>query len=209
MTRVLSLGNDARVDLMDAYGDGTIWARIEDGQGRCTTVCIDGRQGSPTRHRLFEQARHPRKQGALFIELGAPEEGVIVPLLSRWLDSGRPRELGLTEFGKEFIQAALLRLGEPPATGGIQLLEIVVPRPLEPVQRQEVEYGLAGALAAAHLGQVTGAGFGGGITDFFVGVVDLGAALAVLRRELSAHPSAAGAVIKQYEPEQAVHRLKE
>src|SRR5262245_49408335 len=143
LSSIAALANDARVSGMDAYGDGTIWAALQDGQGRCTLVCIDGRHGSPTRHRLFEQARHPRQEGAVLIDLGAPEEGVVVPLLSCWLDSGGARDLGLTEFGKEFIQAALLRLGEPLATGRIQLLEVVVPRSLESSQRLELERDLA------------------------------------------------------------------
>jgi hypothetical protein len=200
LTRIASLENDARVKLVDAYGDGTIWASIEDGQGHCATVCIDGRRGSPTRHRLFELARHPRQQGAVLIDFGAPEEGFVVPLLSRWLDSREPREVGLTEYGKEFIQAALLRLGEPAGTGGTRLLAIVVPRPMEASDRQAVERGLAEALAAGQLGQVTGGGFGGGITDFFVGVVETGVGLSVIRRVLSQHPTAAGAIIREYEP---------
>jgi hypothetical protein len=194
---------------MDAYGDGTIWAWIKDGQGCCTEVCIDGRRGSPTRHRLFEHARHPRKAGAILIDLGAPEEGIIVPLLSRWLDSGEPQKLGLTERGKEIIQEGLLRLGEAPETGSAFLLEIVIPRWLESSDRQEIESGLAAALKAETLGRVTGGGGGGGITDFFVGVVEKARGLAAIRRVLREHALAAGAIIKQYEPIQVVHRLEE
>lgn len=208
LSRVASLGHDARVILMDAYGDGTIWAALEDGQGRYTQVCIDGRRGSPTRHRLFEQARHPRKQSAVLIELGAPEEGVIVPLLSRWLDSGEARKF-LTEAGKEIIQAGLLCLGESPGKSNLLSLEILVLRPMELAERQEIERGLAAALKAGQLGEVTGGGFGGGITDFFVGVVDLAAGLALIRGVLRGHKAAAGAVIRQYEPIQVVHRLEE
>jgi hypothetical protein len=193
---------------MDAYGDGTIWAALEDGQGRYTHVCIDGRRGSPTRHRLFERARHPRQQAAALIGLGAPEEGVIVPLLSRWLDSDEARQF-LTEAGKEIIQAGLLRLGEPPGKAGTLLLEILVPRPMELAERQEIERGLAAALTAGHLGEVTGGGFGGGITDFFVGVTELAAGLTLIRRVLRPYEAAAGAVIRQYEPIQVVHRLND
>jgi hypothetical protein len=207
LSRVACLGNDVRVTLMDAYGDGTVWAALEDGQGRYTQVCIDGRRGSPTRHRLFEQARHPRQQSAVLVELGAPEEGVIVPLLSRWLDSGEARQLGLTEAGKEIIQAGLLRLGEPPCKGNLLLLEIIVPHLMELSVRQEIERGLAGALEAGHLGEVTGGGYGGGITDFFVGVVEIASGLALIRRVFRGHEAVEGAVIKQYEPITVVHRL--
>jgi hypothetical protein len=208
LSRVASLGNDVRVALMDAYGDGTVWAALKDGQGRYTQVCIDGRRGSPTRHRLFDQGRHPRQQSAVLLELGAPE-GVIVPLLSRWLDSDEARKLGLTEAGKEILQAGLLRLGEPPCNGNLLLLEILVPRPLELSQRQEIDRGLAAALEAGHLGEVTGGGGGGGITDFFVGVVELAGGLALIRRVLQEHEAAEDAIIKQYEPINVVHRLGE
>jgi hypothetical protein len=92
---------------------------------------------------------------------------------------------------------------------GVYLLEVIVPRPLEPSRRQEVERGLAVALEMDHLGEVTGGGYGGGITDFFVGVVDLAAGLAAIRHVLREHESAVGAVIKQYEPIQVVHRLED
>jgi hypothetical protein len=208
LTRIASLGRDACVHLMDAYGDGTVWASIKDGQGRFTQVCIDGRRGSPTRHRLFEQARHPRKQGAVLIELGAAEEGIIVPLLSHWLDSSGPREFGLTERGKEIIQEALLRLGEPPESSGVILLEIIMPRWLESSDRQQIESNLAAALEAGHLGRVTGGGCGAGITDFFVGVVEQASGLAAIRGVLREYATAAGAVIKQYEPIREVHPLE-
>ncbi len=130
-------------------------------------------------------------------------------MLSRWLDSGGPRELGLTEYGKERIQAALLRLGEPLAGANTLMLEVVVPRPLELSQRQAIQRGLAVALEAGNLGGVTGGGYGGGITDFFVEVVELSAGLAAIRRVLREHESAVGAFIKQYEPIQVWHRLEE
>ena len=82
------------------------------------------------------------------------------------------RKLGFTEEGKEIIKAELLALGEPAGKSGIRMLEIVVPRPMQQSQREEIERSLAVALEAEHLGEVTGGGFGRGITDFFVGVVD-------------------------------------
>jgi hypothetical protein len=108
---VSALGASARVILADAYRDGTVWFAFKEAEGHYATVCIDGRQGSPTRYRLFDLGRHPRKPDAVLLELGAPEEGVIIPLISRWLDSAPPRELGLTEWGCELMRDILIRIG--------------------------------------------------------------------------------------------------
>lgn len=108
---ITTLGADLRVSLVDAYGDGTVWARLEDGGGRKAVACIDGRAGSPTRYRLFQGARHPKNPEAVLIDLGAVEEGIVVPLISRWLDSEEAREQ-LTSYGRELIQETLLRLGD-------------------------------------------------------------------------------------------------
>jgi hypothetical protein len=113
LSPVSILGDSPRVQLADAYGDGTVWFSLKDSEGHYAIVCIDGRQGSPTRYRLFDQARHPRQPGAVLLELGAPEEGVVVPLISRWLDSAEPHKLGYSEFGWELMRDTLLRLGEP------------------------------------------------------------------------------------------------
>ena len=53
------------------------------------------------------------------MELGAPEEGIVIPLLSRYLDSHGPKAAGLTEYGWELARETLLRYGEPivPVTG--------------------------------------------------------------------------------------------
>jgi hypothetical protein len=110
---IASLGQGLHVRLVDFYGDGTMWASLADDEGQVTHVCFDGRAQSPTRHRLYQQARHPRQDGAVLVELGSPEEGVVIPLLSRWLDSGGPKALGLTEYGWEMAREALLRYGEP------------------------------------------------------------------------------------------------
>jgi hypothetical protein len=107
------LRHSLRVDLADAYGDGTVWFALEDSKGHYAVVCIDGREGSPTQYRMFDRARHPRKPGAVLLELGSSEEGIIIPLVSKWLDSAPPRELGLTEYGRELIRDTLLRFGEP------------------------------------------------------------------------------------------------
>jgi hypothetical protein len=108
---IISLGADLRVSFVDAYGDGTVHARLEDGTGRNAVVCIDGRSGSPTRYRLFQGARHPSMPAAVLIELGGVEEGIVVPLISRWLDSDEAR-YQLTSHGRELAQETLLRLGD-------------------------------------------------------------------------------------------------
>jgi hypothetical protein len=97
---------------MDACADGTLWFEIDDEQGNCAVVCIDSREQSRTRFRLFEGARHPGRPGAVLIELGSAEEGVVVPALSMWFDSDEARK----QFRPEALERAiqyLLRLGEP------------------------------------------------------------------------------------------------
>ena len=110
---VTALGKGLRVEWVDFYSDLTMHACISDETGQRTEVCIDGRMNSPTRYRLFQQARHPRKPGALLVELGSEEEGIVVPLLSKYLDSGGPKALCLTEYGWELARETLLRYGEP------------------------------------------------------------------------------------------------
>jgi hypothetical protein len=115
-----SLGKDLAVEWLDGYSDGTIMAAITDSQGRKTHVCIDGRKNSPTRFRLFEQARHPNQKEAVLVDLGSAVEGLVVPVLSRYCDTefqirnpkiDAPREE--TQFLKHLMKEALLRLGEP------------------------------------------------------------------------------------------------
>jgi hypothetical protein len=108
---ISSLGSNLRVTFVDGYLDGTIHAWLEDEHGRGTVVCMDGRKNSPTRYRLFEQARHPGHQGAVLIELGAVEEGIVVPLISRWLDSDVGRKW-FTPGGFEIVREVLLKLGD-------------------------------------------------------------------------------------------------
>jgi hypothetical protein len=110
---VTDLGNRLRVEFVDFYGDHTMHALIRDDAGYQTEVCIDGRVTSPTRYRLFQQARHPHHRDAVLIELGAVEEGIVIPLLSNYLDSGGPKALNLTENGWELAKETLLRYGEP------------------------------------------------------------------------------------------------
>jgi hypothetical protein len=109
---VTSLGKRLRVKHVDFYGDLTMHAFLEDDVGQWTEVCINGRKDSPTRFRLFQQARHPRQPRAALVELGSDEEAIVIPMLSHYLDSGRPKALGLTEYGWDLAKETLLRLGE-------------------------------------------------------------------------------------------------
>jgi hypothetical protein len=111
---VTALGRGLRVRWIDFYGSGVMHARLVDEAGQETAVCIDGRADSPTRFRLFQQARHPREPEAVLVELGAEEEGIVIPLLSKYLESGGPKALNLTEYAWELAKETLLRLGEPP-----------------------------------------------------------------------------------------------
>ena len=110
---ILDLDDTARVVWVDSYSTKVFWVDFEDSLGRRATVCIDLRKDSPTRNRLFEKAMHPTKPGAILVELGGEEEGIAIPLISRWLDSDEPRKLGIREEGVELVKNAFLRLGEP------------------------------------------------------------------------------------------------
>jgi hypothetical protein len=114
-----ALGKRLRIEWVDFYGDLTMCACISDEAGQGTTICIDGRKSSPTRYRLFQQARHPNQQGAALVELGAQEEGIVIPLLSHYLDSHGPKASGLTEYGWELARETLLRYGEPAVSGNV------------------------------------------------------------------------------------------
>ena len=114
---VTALGSRLRVEWIDFYGDHTMHACISDETGKRTQICIDGRKNSLTRYRLFQQARHPNKRGAVLVELGALEEGIVIPLLSRYLESHGPKASGLTEYGWELARETLLRYGEPTVSG--------------------------------------------------------------------------------------------
>jgi hypothetical protein len=110
---VLALGKGLRVEWVDFYSSLTMHACISDEAGQRTEICIDGRKNSPTRYRLFQQGRHPSKPGAALVELGAVEEGIVIPLLSHYLDSHGPKASGLTEYAWELARETLLHYGEP------------------------------------------------------------------------------------------------
>jgi hypothetical protein len=111
------LAAPAYVSWVDAlWSDGTVWFEIDDAVGGSAVVCIDDREGSPTRYRLFEQANHPGKPEAVLIELGSVAEGIVVPLLSSWLDSDEARQRVRPEFIERMV-GYLLRYGEPRGEG--------------------------------------------------------------------------------------------
>jgi hypothetical protein len=110
---ILDLDDSARVIWVDSYSTNVFWVDFEDASGRRATVGIDLRKDSPTRNCLFEKARHPNKPGAVVLELGGEEEGIAIPLISRWLDSDEPRKMGYREEGLQHVKNAFLRLGEP------------------------------------------------------------------------------------------------
>ena len=119
MATVATLSNAIHVKLFDRYGnwdDGfVLWWALEDDRGQRTYVGLDDRKDSPTRYRLFEGVRHPGKDGCVWITLGSVEESIIVPLLSRWLDSPetwqQARRSGVYEEFLEHAQKALVQLG--------------------------------------------------------------------------------------------------
>jgi hypothetical protein len=115
LVSILELDSSARVIWVDSYSTNVFWADFEDAQGKRALVCIDLRKDSPTRNRLYEKAMHPNKPGAVLLDLGSEEEGVAIPLISRWLDSDEPRKIGIREEGIELVKRAFLKLGEPSA----------------------------------------------------------------------------------------------
>jgi hypothetical protein len=112
MVRALDLGRDIHVAWVDSYLDKSFWFELDDAHFQTAVACIDRRANSPTRYRLFEGARLPGRPGAILIELGTLEEGIIVSSISRYLDSDAARKW-LRPEGIEMMQEALLRLGEP------------------------------------------------------------------------------------------------
>src|SRR6516164_9128544 len=109
---ISALGRAPRAGWVDCCADGTIWFELDDAAGQYAVVCIDSREWSSTRHRLFEGARHPGRPGAVLLELGSLEEGVVVPVLSTWLDSDKTRKQIRPEAIERIIHD-LLRLGDP------------------------------------------------------------------------------------------------
>ena len=111
---------------MDGYPDGAIWFELDGADGHYSVVCIDIREGSPTRYRLFEGTLRPEKPGAVLIPLGSWEEGVVVPTLSSWLDSETARKSIRPEAIERAIQY-LLRLGELDFEGAAEPLASSTP----------------------------------------------------------------------------------
>lgn len=107
VTSVANLSGQIELDAIDAHPDGVVWARLVDAGGGEAIVSLDGREGSPTRFRLFDRARHPVDSDAVLLELGGPEEGIVVPVLSQWCDSADDTESHI----QLMLEAMLLRLG--------------------------------------------------------------------------------------------------
>jgi hypothetical protein len=111
LSSITALKPPINVTLVDCYADGTIWFSLNDTQGQFATLCIDGRVESQTRFRLFDRARHPNSEDARLIGLGEPEEGIVIPLISSWIDSGGLAEWN--EYGAERFLYTFNRYGEP------------------------------------------------------------------------------------------------
>jgi hypothetical protein len=118
LVAVSALGGSLRIGWVDGSMD-VVWFEIGDAEGRYAVVCIDGREESRTRYRLFEGARHPDKPGAVLIALGSEEEGTVVPLLSSWLDDpdSKAVPVPIRPEAKERLIQWLLHLGEPSLGG--------------------------------------------------------------------------------------------
>lgn len=69
------------------FGNGVLWAAVEDSSGSRAHVCIDNRCESTTRGRMFDGARHPTMPSATLVELGDATEGDVVSLFSEWCDN--------------------------------------------------------------------------------------------------------------------------
>jgi hypothetical protein len=87
-----SLLADRTIVLVDWYGhsdfgNGVLWASVEDSSRSLAHVCIDNRRDSTTRGRIFDGARHPSMPSASLVELGDQTEGDIVSLFSEWCDN--------------------------------------------------------------------------------------------------------------------------
>jgi len=112
LSPVTSLNPPISMNLVSSYDDGTIWFSLEDAQGQSAHLCIDGRVESKTRFRLFDLARHPNDENARLVGLGEPEEGIVIPLISNWIDAGGLTR-GFTDYGAERFLYTFNRYGEP------------------------------------------------------------------------------------------------
>lgn len=108
------MNNNTRrmVNWVDAYVDGTFTFSLVGSCSRHSTVCIDGRINSPTRFRLFEGFRHPNSPLASLVELGDEAEGIVIPLISHWIDSGEINPF-FNEYGVKKLLETIIRFGEP------------------------------------------------------------------------------------------------
>jgi hypothetical protein len=112
LTPIGSLDSPA-VTIADAYGNASVWFAFRGSNESYSLVCIDCRPNSPTKYRMFDQTKYPGKPEGVLIELGSDEEGLVISLVSEWLDSTSPNELGMNDFGWKLFREALIRHGEP------------------------------------------------------------------------------------------------
>ena len=112
LSSLSSLRSLIKVTLVDAYGDGTIWFSLRGSCNRHATLFMDGRAESLTRYRLFDGGRHPSSNNMTLLDLGSVEEGIVIPLVSHWIDSGE-MERQFTEYGVEKFLKTFNRYGEP------------------------------------------------------------------------------------------------
>jgi hypothetical protein len=109
---VLELDHTIQCTWVDNYSQNVFWATFQDSTGRGTHVCLDLRNDSATQSRLFEKARYPTMPEAVLLELGGEEEGIVIPLISRWLDSEEPHRVGFRAEGLDILIKGFLRVGE-------------------------------------------------------------------------------------------------
>ena len=109
-----SLLPDRYISLVDYYGHGVLWAIVEDSGGQCTHICIDNREESVTRGRVYVDARHPAKPGSRLTDLGSKQEGDVVVLFSHFLDdptNWHSAGGGLLDSFRDTYSDALLSIG--------------------------------------------------------------------------------------------------
>lgn len=120
MIPIADLVEPIDVALFGTYGEWdagfVFWWRLKDAQDRRTAVSIDDRKDSPTCHRLFQGAKHPDSPEAHLVDLGSEEEGIAIPVLSKWFDLP-PKDMMGTRHSEEVLEIvrdAILRIGEEP-----------------------------------------------------------------------------------------------
>ncbi len=97
---IAQLSGAVRVTFVDCYGSGSVWWFVlRDQKRREAFACIDRRELSPTFNRLFDGSRHPKQPNVKLLDLGSVEESIVVPAISRCLDSEGLDRQQFTDFG--------------------------------------------------------------------------------------------------------------